>query len=111
MLGGGTTTLGVLPVNIIEKILLQLDITDIISFGQTSSSFKAVALAELFWQRILEQRWGHLTRPIQWLSDSPLGCFELHSCRYKFPGTFRYTSTAASDSIPLSTVQSSRISL
>ena len=86
-------SLDILPVNVIENILLHLDISDIIKFSQTSSSFKDVALAELFWQRVLEQRWGHLTQPRKWLSEGPLGCFELHSSRHKFPGTYRYVRT------------------
>ena len=88
------TSLGVLPVNVIENVLLHLDVSDIIRFSQTSSPFKDVALAEVFWQRVLEQRWGHLTRPRQWLSEGPLGYFELHSSRHKFPGTYRYIGAA-----------------
>lgn len=81
--------LGLLPVNIIERVLLHLPTSDIISFSQTSRLSKDVALAELFWLRILDQRWGHLTRPKEWISDGPLGCFELHSSRHRFPGSYR----------------------
>ena len=81
--------LGLLPSTLIEKILLHLETADIINFGQTSSSFREVALSDLFWLRVLEQRWGHLTRPGEWIVDGPRGHFELYNSKLQFPGTYR----------------------
>lgn len=82
-------SLSLLPITLIERVLLHLEIQDIIHVGQTSSLFKDIALSELLWLRLLEQRWGNLTKPAEWRTDSPSGCFELPNCRLKYPGTYR----------------------
>lgn len=78
-----------LPSSVIERILLQLPIQDIIHFGQTSSYFKDIVFSELFWLHVLEERWGLVTRPSEWLTADPCGYFELSSSKHKFPGTYR----------------------
>jgi len=87
----GSMQLDSLPAVLIEEVLLHLKHPkDIINFASSSRQFKDVALSDMFWLRVLLGRWGDRTQPSDWLTERPMGHFELFDGKHRFPGSYRW---------------------
>jgi len=91
-----------LPTVLIEKVLLHLKHPrDIINVSLSSQQMKDVALSDIFWLRILINRWGDRTQPSEWLTELPMGHFELFNSKHSFPGSYRQVHKLSTLSTPL----------